>query len=95
MTDKETYEKKLKAQLDAWQAEIDKLRAQAQEAQADARVRYHDQIENLRRHRDDVEGKLKELQAAQSEAWKDIKAGADRAWDDMSRAMTDAMNRFG
>ena len=94
MADKDTYEKKLKAQLDEWQANIDKMRAQAEQASADAQIKYQDQINELRSQRDEMEEKLKELQNSQAAAWNDVKAGADKAWDQMTKAMQDAWKRF-
>lgn len=92
--DKETYEKKLKAQLDQWQAEIDKLQAQAREAAADMQDKYRDQILELRKKRDEMETQYGKVHAASSEAWKDFKDGADKAWDDMAAAMKSAWGRF-
>ena len=94
MDDKEAYQKKLQAQLDEWQANIDKLVAQAREAQADAQVRYNEEIEELRKRRDALESKLHEVQNAQAAAWSDIRAGADKAWDEMSKSMQAAWKRF-
>lgn len=94
MADKQAYEQKLQAKLDEWQANIDKLRAQAKQAGADAQIRYQDQIEDLRKRRDEMERKLKEIQNTQAAAWADIKAGVDKAWDDMSKAMQDAWSRM-
>jgi len=94
MSDKQAYEQKLEAKLEDWQASIDKLRAQAKEAGADARIEYDKKIDELRAHRDQMEEKLSEMRNAQAAAWTDIKGGVDKAWDDMSKAMQDAWNRM-
>ncbi|WPD22031.1 MAG: hypothetical protein SD837_17715 [Candidatus Electrothrix scaldis] len=47
MTMKEAYEQKLQAQLDVWSAEIDKLKAKANSAEADAQLNYQKHIEEL------------------------------------------------
>jgi DNA anti-recombination protein RmuC len=94
MSDKEAYERKLEAKLGEWQADIDKLRAQAKEAGADAQIQYQKQIDELRKYRDDMETRLAEMREAQSAAWTDIKGGVDKAWDDMSKAMQDAWKRL-
>ena len=39
---------KLQAQLDEWSAEIDKLKAKADKAEADAQLEYYKEIEELR-----------------------------------------------
>ncbi|MGX0878719.1 uncharacterized coiled-coil DUF342 family protein [Roseovarius sp. MBR-154] len=93
--DKETYEKKMQAQLDQWKAEIDKLQAQSREASADMQAKYNDQISDLRERRDEMERHYDKIHKASQEAWKDFKTGADQAWDNMSNAMKSAWNRFG
>jgi uncharacterized coiled-coil DUF342 family protein len=93
--DKETYQKKLHAQLDQWQAEIDKLQAQAREASADMQGKYQEQIRDLRERRDHMEAEYRKIQAASAQAWQDFKTGADKAWDEMATAMKAAWSRFG
>jgi len=93
--DKDTYEKKMQAQLDQWKAEIDKLQAQSREASADMQAKYQEQIKDLREQRSEMEAQYDKIQAASTEAWKDFKTGADQAWDNMSNAMKLAWSRFG
>lgn len=94
MTDKQAYENKLEAQLKEWQADIDKFKAKAQEASADAQIKHEAQLQELRSQRDDVHSRLEAVQNASSDAWKDVKKGADAAWDSMSDSMRQAWNRF-
>lgn len=91
---KEAYEKKLKAQLDEWGAEIDKLKAKADNAEADAQLKYYKQIEELRSMQEDANNKLAELREASDDAWEDLKAGIDSAWDSLSSAVRSAVSRF-
>lgn len=93
--DKETYQNKLQAQLDQWKAEIDKLQAQSREASADMQIKYQEQIKELREKRADMAAQYDKIEAANIEAWKDFKTGADEAWDNMSKAMKSAWGRFG
>lgn len=94
MDRKEAYQDKLQAQLDEWKAEIAKLRARADKAQADARLKYMEEVDDLRAHQKKAETRLRELQHAQGEAWKDMKAGVEAAWDEMGDAMKRAWKRF-
>ena len=48
MSERDAYVEKMKAKLDEWNAEIDRLEAKARGAEADARLRYNKQIESLR-----------------------------------------------
>jgi predicted ribosome quality control (RQC) complex YloA/Tae2 family protein len=94
MSDKNAYEQKLEAQLKIWQAEIDKLRAQAEKASADARLRYDRQVDELVAYQKQGKEKLRELQGANEQAWADMRQGMEQAWDDMAKAWKDAMSRY-
>ena len=48
MSIKEEYEQKLQAQLDEWSAEIEKLKAKVDNAEADTQLKYYKQIEEIR-----------------------------------------------
>ena len=61
---KDQYVQKLHAKLDEWNAEIDKLKAKADQAEAESRIKYQNQIKNLQGKRGEVEKKLSELQKA-------------------------------
>lgn len=91
---KEAYEKKLQSKLDEWNAEIDKLKAKADSAEADAQLEYHKQIEELRAMQDEAGKKFDELKEAGDDAWEDLKAGIDRAWDSLSSSIKSARSRF-
>jgi len=45
MSLKDAYVQKLQAKSDEWHAEIDKLKAKADSAKADAKIEYYKQIE--------------------------------------------------
>lgn len=94
MSMKEAYEKKLQSQLDEWDAEIDKLKAKAVSAEADAQLEYYKQIEELRSMKDAASEKLGELKEAGDDAWEDLKAGIDSAWDSLGSSIKSAVSRF-
>lgn len=94
MSKKEAYQEKLQSQLDEWSADIDKLKAKAESAEADAKLEYHKQIDELREMQDSAGKKLKELKASGDDAWEDLKAGMDSAWDSFSSAIKSATSRF-
>tara|TARA_R110002095_G_scaffold216066_1_gene211961 strand:- start:2522 stop:2809 length:288 start_codon:yes stop_codon:yes gene_type:complete len=94
MSTKEIYQKKLRAQLNEWSAEIDKLRAQADKAGADAQLRYYQQIEELRSMHEAASSKLAELKDASDDSWTDLKAGMDSAWSTIGDALKSATSRF-
>ena len=94
MSDKTAYTRKLEAEIEEWNAEIDLLRAKAKSASADAQLDYEQQIDDLKSKRDEMEVKLQELNDASAGAWEDVKRGVDRAWKDMSAAVEAATSRF-
>ena len=94
MSDKSAYRQKLEARLDQWRAEIDKLQSKAEEAGADARIEYEDQLKRLQTRQDEARQKLKGLDDTSDDAWKDLKSGIEKAWDDLGSAVKNARKRF-
>lgn len=95
MTEKrDAYVQQLKAKMDEWNAEIDKLQAKADQAEAEAKIEYHEQIEDLRAKRKEVEDKMAELQQASEGAWEDLKQGLENSWEILKGAFAKAKSRF-
>jgi len=94
MNEREQYLEKLKAQLDAWNAELAKWEAKARGAQADMRIEYEKQVEIFRRQRDQGLEQMHKVQAAAGESWRDLVRGADDAWEKMREAFEKASSRF-
>ncbi len=94
MTDKQAWEDKLRARMDAWNAEIDRLRAMADEAGADARIEYQRQIDKLHQQQAQVQQQLDAYSKAGEAAWSDVRKGLEEAWEAMEAAMESARSRF-
>lgn len=94
MSMKDAYQEKLQAQLDELGAEIDKLKAKADGAKADTQLEYYKEIEELRTMQEDANKRLMELGQAGDDAWEDLKAGIDNAWDSLGQAIKSAASRF-
>lgn len=94
MSQKQAYEKKLRAQLNEWNSEIDRLKAKADSAEADAKLEYYKHIEKLRTRQEAARTKLEKLETASEDAWEDLKAGVESAWDDLGQAIRSAATRF-
>ncbi len=94
MENRDQYVEKMKAKLDELNLEIKKLEAKAQGAKADAQIKYSDEIETIKKNRDDAAEKLKEMQSAGGEAWKDLKIGFDASWSILEDAFKSAKSRF-
>lgn len=91
---KESYQKKLQAELDQWSADIDKLKAKANKAESDIKLEYYEQVEALRVKQEEAKEKLSELKAASDDAWEDLKAGTESAWHALGNAVKNASSRF-
>jgi predicted outer membrane protein len=91
---KDAYIAKMQAQLDEWGTEIDKLKAKADKAGADARIEYHRQIEDLRSMQATASQKLTELKEANLHTWESMKEGAENAWNSLSDALKSATSKF-
>jgi len=94
MSTRDAYVEKFKAELDQWNADIDKLEAKARAAEADSKINYQKHLEELRARRDKAREKLEQVQSAGDEAWDDLKSGADEAWNAARDAVRSAMQRF-
>lgn len=94
MSMKEAYEKKLEAKLHEWNADIAKLKARADSAEADIQLEYYKKIEELRSQQDAARKKLEELKESSDDAWQDLKVGIDSAWDSLSGSIKSAFSRF-
>ncbi len=80
MTKREEYVEKLKAQLDVWNADIEKLEAKARVASAETRTKIEEQVATLKGHRDEAAAKFDTLREATEEKWEELKAATEVAW---------------
>lgn len=94
MSRKDAYEKKLRAELDEWHAEIERLKARADRAEADSRLKVHQHIDELRALQKTARERLDELQASGDDVFEDLKAGVDGARRSLADALRSAAARF-
>lgn len=94
MDKRDVYEKKMKEKLDQWRDRIDELKVKADQAEAEAKIEYHQQIDKLRAMQRASEEKMRKLRTAGDDAWEDLKAGMDMAWESLGEAVRSAASRF-
>ena len=94
MTSREEYLQRFKRQLDEWNDDIDELEVKAREAQAGAQARYREQLEALRKMRDDAWQRYTEMQRATVDAWDAMAQGTEKAWHAWVDAFDDARSKF-
>lgn len=84
---KTAYEQIAQARLRELDAEIEKLRAQADAAKAETRGRYQTEFDDLEQRRQKARSRLSDLERSGDAAWEVLKAGVEQAWDDLSEAI--------
>ncbi len=94
MTRRNDFIDSLERRLRELETDIDKLKAMASQAGADARAGIDTQLRQLQEHRRALEARMEEVREAGEDAWEDLKAGADAAWDTMELALKSAIERF-
>jgi Skp family chaperone for outer membrane proteins len=94
MTRKKQHEQKLQAQLDEWDAEIDKLKARAKNMQADGKLAYEKEIKKLSALKDTASDKLTEFKGYGEDAWEDINIGLHDAINSLDNAFKSATSRL-
>ncbi len=91
---RDEYLEKLKAKMDQWNAELSRLEAKANEVEADAKIEYKTQLEKLRTRKMELQQKIDELRNTSGDAWQDVKAGIENAWQEFGESVKSATARF-
>ncbi|WP_305043349.1 hypothetical protein [Geoalkalibacter sp.] len=91
---KDAYRKKIEAQIEEWDAQIDVLKARAKKAGAEMQLKLERQIEELKARREDVRGHLAELHKAGDDAWHKVREGLDKALGEFKGAWDKIKERF-
>ena len=92
--DRDAYVKKLKAKMDQWNAQTDKLAAKTNQMEAGAKIQYQKQIDDLRREIDDVENRITVLKQSSEGVWEDLKQGAENSWKILKTSFTKAKSEY-
>ncbi len=87
MKERKLYQKKMDAQLKEWAADIDKLRAKAQKADADTRLKLNKQIKNVRARFDDARERFEDMTEAGEDAFESAKSRFESAMADFRKAL--------
>ena len=91
---KEEFQNQADARLKELDAEIAKLRAKGRGLQDKAKADWDRKLADLETKRDAVRVKLAEVGRSSAEAWKDLRKGAQSAWDELDKAFRDASREF-
>lgn len=94
MEKRKLYIEKIEANLAQYDARLLEMRGKAAEVQADMKLEYLSQVENLEKKRDEFKEKHNQLKKAGEHAWEDVKAGTEKAWNELKDSVDKASNRF-
>ena len=94
MATKEEYQAKMEAQLKEVTAKLADLAAKADKAQADAKVKYQEQITQLKAKLNETQGRLQKIKASSGEAWLALKDGTEKAWSELRGALDGALAKL-
>lgn len=94
MSLKKAYEQKMDAQIREWSAKIDVLKAKADKAGAEQKVKYYERIESLQNKRKELENKFDELRNSSELAWEEFRGGVEQAWGELKNAVERAGEKF-
>lgn len=94
MPNREIFVEKLKAKLDEWNVEVDRLESKAEMIDAQSRARYRAAMQEIKGKIQQIEKKLTVLKNSGTDAWQDLKAGAEDAWREFEDSLKQAKDRF-
>jgi LPS O-antigen subunit length determinant protein (WzzB/FepE family) len=87
---KDEFQKKLDARLKDLDAEVVKLHEKGHDLKDEAKAKWDQKMKELETKRDVARAKLAEVRDSSAEAWKDVRKGAQSAWDELDNAFRDA-----
>lgn len=84
MDSKEELKANLSTQLSKVKASVEGIKTKIEHAEADAKVKLHDQLKSLRGKRVKAEKVLEDLSATSQNAWEQVKSGVDQGWTELT-----------
>lgn len=94
MTNVDPYITMIKAKIEEMDAELNVIKAKAKGRGAEAEIQLDEIASDYARKRDEMERKVRALQASGGSAMEDMKEGAGRALDELTAALEKAKSRF-
>lgn len=94
MSARKIFVEKLKAKLDEWNAEVDRLESKAKMIDAQNQARYRATIQEIKAKIQQVERKLTVIKNSSTDAWQDLKEGAEIAWKDFEASVKQVKEQF-
>ena len=94
MSLKDAYREKMEARIAEQQARLDLLKARAKMAAADGKIMAYEELADAEQKLAAAKAKLKDLAHASEGAFKELKAGMEKAWDALQTAGREAARKY-
>jgi predicted nucleic acid-binding Zn-ribbon protein len=94
MSEKQTFQEKLVAQLDEWDMKLAELRSRLKGSKVKIRDESEKQLDTIAGMRAAIEEKLRELQKRSEDTWEDLKEVTAKAFDEMKEELDRVVARF-
>lgn len=91
---KNAYLRKMESKLRELDEEIADLKVKTEKTTTEVRAKLNDQIEILRSKQTVARNTLREVREAGAGSWGRMKVGAERAYDDVKKALDEAVARL-
>jgi outer membrane murein-binding lipoprotein Lpp len=85
MENKEAYVERIKSKMNEWGVDLDQLRSKIGQATEEAKVGYGRRVEELQAKKDELMKKMDSIKETEGLAWKDLKAGIEKASSDIRK----------
>jgi len=86
--DTRSVQEALESQLRDLSSKVDELKAKLDESKTDLKVKYADQIQELKTRKKEMEKKPSQIKETGSEAWEELKVGLSELWSSFDRAFS-------
>lgn len=90
----EAYQQKARAQLKEMKARLQVFEARAENASADMKIKYQENLVDWKARFDDIEKRMNKLSESSGEAWKDVRTGIDNALGELQSAIQKGTDQF-
>jgi len=94
MSDKKDFTARARRQLEDWDYQLDRLSARLNDLRDEWRDEAREKLNEMKGRRSEFEEKLERLESHGDDAWDDIKAGLEIAWDGLKTGFLAAKSEF-
>ena len=94
MDNRRIYTEKLTARLNELDAEIKRFEARLNSKKVDMQVEYQQQIDELKKSKEQAAEKLKQVNESGGEAWQEMKDGLEKSWLVLEESIKNAWTKF-